>query len=70
MPRFVRSDKIASRYGVSVETVRAWARRGWIPAARAGRRPLLFDPQEVDQALRDRGKSRVGFHQGAGHDGS
>jgi excisionase family DNA binding protein len=56
MPQFLKSEEIASRYGVSVETVRAWARRRWIPVLRAGRRPMLFDPDEVDQALRARGK--------------
>lgn len=52
MKQFVRSHQIAERYGVTVETVRAWARRGWIPCLRAGRRLLLFDPVEVDRALK------------------
>lgn len=55
MTRYRTSAQIAQHYGVTAETVRAWARRGWIPVLRAGRRPLLFDPDEVEQALRSRG---------------
>ena len=51
---FVDSQTLALRYGVTVDTVRAWFRRGWIPGYRAGQRPLLFDPLEVDRVLRDR----------------
>ena len=50
----IDSAALARRYGVTVDTVRTWFRRGWIPAYRAGRRPLLFDPQEVDKVLRER----------------
>lgn len=58
MRRFVKSSEIAARYRVSVETVRAWARRGWIPSIRIGLRPILFDPKEVDRALQKRGDRR------------
>jgi excisionase family DNA binding protein len=47
--RYATTEQLAVRYGVTVETIRAWARRGWIPSRRAGRRPLLFDPTEVDR---------------------
>ena len=52
MERLVNSKGLAKRYQVSVETIRSWYRRGWIPALKAGRRPLLFDPREVDAVLR------------------
>lgn len=55
----VDSATLAHRYGVTAETVRAWFRRGWIPAYRAGRKPLLFCPSEVDQALRVRASAHV-----------
>ena len=58
MRRFIKSEELAAQLGVNVETIRTWARRGWIPVARAGRRPLLFDPDEVDEALWARGSGR------------
>lgn len=56
----IDSETLATRYGVTSETVRAWFRRGWIPGYRAGRRPLLFDPDEVDRALRVRARRKSG----------
>jgi hypothetical protein len=50
---------------VTPETVRAWYRRGWIPAFRAGCRPLLFDPDEVERALRVRAKRTAAHDRGA-----
>ena len=55
----VRARRVAQRYDVTSETVRAWARRGWIPCRRAGRRPLLFDLAEVDAALRRRAGQEI-----------
>ena len=52
----VGTRTLAKRYGVQPATVLAWYRRGWIPALRAGRRPVLFDVLAVDQALSDRAK--------------
>ena len=38
----------------------SWARRGWFPVYRPVRgRPLLFDIEEVRQALRDRGREVI-----------
>ena len=59
MRRFLTTSELAARYRVTVETVRAWARRGWIPSVRASRRPLLFDPDEVDRALEARAKRMI-----------
>jgi DNA-binding transcriptional MerR regulator len=56
MCEFVDAVKLAKRLGVTVATIHAWHRRGWIPCLRAGRRPVLFDPVEVDRVLRERGK--------------
>ncbi len=51
---FLNSKALARRLGVTSETVRAWFRRGWIPAYRAGRRPLMFDVDAVEDALAHR----------------
>jgi excisionase family DNA binding protein len=48
------ADEIATRYRVTRRTVLAWARRGLIPCIRATRRPVLFDPDEVEAAMKNR----------------
>ncbi|MCX5673435.1 MAG: helix-turn-helix domain-containing protein [Planctomycetota bacterium] len=60
MADLMKSEVLAGRLGVTVATVRAWARRGWIPCMRAGKRPLLFDLEAVLEALRRRGKEPPG----------
>jgi helix-turn-helix protein len=54
---FLTALQLAEHLHVTPATVLAWARRGWIPRLRAGRRPVLFDLGEVEQALRTRGES-------------
>lgn len=54
MSAICTAQEVADRYRVKVTTVHAWHRRGWIPCLRAGRRPVLFDLAEVEQALRER----------------
>jgi len=54
MQKLVTAAELARNYGVRPETVLAWQRRGIIPCRRAGQRPVLFDPAEVDAALRAR----------------
>lgn len=56
MSKFVDAAELARRVGVTTATIHTWHRRGWIPCLRAGRRPVLFDPDEVENALRERGK--------------
>ena len=53
---FVDAVELSRRLRVTVATVHTWHRRGWIPCLRAGRRPVLFDPDEVERVLRERGK--------------
>ena len=53
--RPVRTRELAAHLGVTDETVRKWANRGWIPTLRAGKRPILFDLQSVLTALEARG---------------
>lgn len=56
MSMLLTARDLAERYHVTVPTIHAWHRRGWIPCLRAGRRPVLFEAQAVEQALRDRGR--------------
>lgn len=49
--KVVSAKEVAAALGVKPETVRAWHRRGWIPAYRAGRRPVMFVMDEVRDAL-------------------
>ena len=58
MKNFLDARTLAPQYGVKAATVLAWARRGWVPCLRAGRRPVLFDPDAVEQALRERAIAR------------
>ena len=56
MNKFVDAVELARRLRVTVATIHTWHRRGWIPCLRAGRRPVLFDPNEVERVLCERGK--------------
>jgi excisionase family DNA binding protein len=56
MQKYLDACELAKRLRVTRETVLAWTRRGWVPCLRIGRRPVLFDPVEVDKALRDRAR--------------
>ncbi len=58
---------LARRYGVTTATILAWHRRGWIPALRAGRRPVLFDPAAVERALAARAAKPSGAWEGLSH---
>jgi predicted site-specific integrase-resolvase len=55
---------MAARLHVTPKTLLAWARRGWVPCLRASQRPVLFDPEEVFTALRERARQRM---EGAAH---
>jgi excisionase family DNA binding protein len=54
MSDVLNSTDLARQLGVTPSTVLAWARRGWIPCLRAGRRPVLFDVAAVKQAMAER----------------
>ena len=58
MSQLVDARRLATKLSVTPATVLSWARRGWIPRLRAGRRPVLFDVSEVERALKERGKLR------------
>jgi predicted site-specific integrase-resolvase len=61
MSQIVDARDLGARLGVTPATVLAWARRGWIPCLRAGRRPVLFELPEVERALKERAKRREIF---------
>lgn len=46
------SAELAERLRVTPETIRTWAREGRIPCQRASQRPILFDEDEVEEALK------------------
>lgn len=60
MRQILLATELAERFQVTVPTIHAWHRRGWIPCLRAGRRPVLFDLEEVLAALRLRGAEAIG----------
>jgi hypothetical protein len=62
MSQIVDARDLAVKLRVTRATVLSWARRGWIPCLRAGRRPVLFDLVEVERALKQRGESREATH--------
>lgn len=55
MTEFIDARQLAKRLLVKPATILGWARRGYIPFLRASRRPILFDPAEVERTLRGRG---------------
>lgn len=58
MKTLIDATTLARQLNVTVATVHGWHRRGWIPCLRAGQRPVLFDPDEVERALRERGSEK------------
>lgn len=58
MSEILDARGIAPKLRVTPATVLSWARRGWIPCLRAGRRPVLFDLDAVQRALVERGEAR------------
>lgn len=58
MSELVDAKELSARLRVTRATIHAWHRRGWIPCLRAGRRPVLFDLDAVEVALRERAERR------------
>jgi predicted site-specific integrase-resolvase len=51
---YFNAQTLAPRFHVTAATLLRWARRGVIPCLRGSRRPVLFDAEAVEQALRAR----------------
>jgi hypothetical protein len=64
MSQIVDAKGLSAKLRVTPATVLSWARRGWIPCLRAGRRPVLFDLAEVEQALKERAGRQEVSHAG------
>lgn len=47
----VTTQDVAERFGVTVETVQAWVRRGRIPHIRPSRRIVRFNMVDVERAI-------------------
>lgn len=54
MTTYMTADDIGKRLAVKGTTIRKWARQGLIPSVRLTGRVLRFDPDAVDEALRER----------------
>jgi len=56
MAKLLTTQALADRYGVGVNTILTWRRKGWISASRVpGQLGLFFNVENTDQALRSRG---------------
>jgi hypothetical protein len=64
MSQIIDARGLAAKLRVTPATVLTWARRGWIPCLRAGRRPVLFDLAEVERALKERARRGEVSHAG------
>lgn len=53
-PIILEAVELAERLEVTSRTILSWARRGHIPCIRDGRRKILFNLDQVLQALRAR----------------
>ena len=58
MGELLDAKGLARLHKVTPATIHVWHRRGWIPCLRAGRRPVLFDVEAVEKALRDRAERK------------
>lgn len=53
-----KPSELADIFGVTVETVRNWIKRGWIPSQKIGKR--FYIPAEAVDILLAMGKGRKG----------
>jgi predicted site-specific integrase-resolvase len=58
MRELLDAPALAQRLRVKTATIHAWHRRGWIPCLRASRRPVLFDLEAVEAAMRARAQRK------------
>ena len=66
MDKLLTAAELALHLKVKTDTVRAWHRRGIIPAMRATQRPILFDPQQVEDSLRKHAERKLAMRYGEG----
>lgn len=56
MSELLTAKELAARLKVTPATIHSWQRRGLIPCLRLGHRPVLFEIDAVESAMRDRGQ--------------
>jgi len=54
--KLVDTEALATVIGVSVETIKSWARRGLIPSLRVGSKTLRFNVSDVLAAMERQGE--------------
>lgn len=65
MSKLVDCTVIAERFGVTIETVRAWARQNRIPCVRPTKRTLRFVLDDVERAITQTATTAKRTHEGA-----
>ena len=58
MSEMVTAEELAERLRVRPDTIQLWTREGLIPAIRVNAKVIRYDPDEVEQALRQRSDER------------
>ena len=64
MDRYATTFDVARRYGVTVDTVRAWVRQNRIPHIRVTKRTIRFDIKAIEMAMTQSEMQKAGHRHG------